>query len=119
MGWMRNKAVAIVLAIVAIAAVGYAFKDQISPPKVTVNVRFEDKTVAAVCIPADAKFPLVIGKKKAVAIVNKYRSPKTKKVIYLTEKEYQGYKGILEPVDDVVVSKKKAKTPVVNKPKTK
>jgi len=91
MGWMKNKSVAVVMVIVAIAALGYLYKTQLMPKSVAFDLKAKDGTIfEKVLLSADTKFPIEWQGKKECQPVTKYWDAKAKKVVFLTKDEPVG-----------------------------
>lgn len=89
MGWMKNKAVAVVLLVVAVGILGYVYKSQMTPETVQFTLKAKDGTVCeGVALSAATVFPVDCPKcKKSSKPALKYFDTKAKKVVFMTEDE--------------------------------
>jgi phage FluMu protein Com len=91
MGWMKNKAVAIVLLVVAIAVIGFMVKKQATPLQTKLTLKCAEKACGAVShdvlLSVDAQFPVQCPKCKKISAkkAEQYFNTKTKKVVYICE----------------------------------
>jgi phage FluMu protein Com len=89
MGWMKNKGVAVVLIIVAVAILGFMYKTQVMPKSVEFDLKAKDGTVCEkVVLPENTQFPVDCPKcKKSSQPAFKYWDNKAKKVIFMTKQD--------------------------------
>lgn len=87
MGWMKNKAVAVVLLVVAVGVLGYVYKSQMAPEMVEFSLKAKDGTICEnITLAATTQFPIECPKcKKSSKVAVKYWDNKAKKVVFMTE----------------------------------
>jgi Zn finger protein HypA/HybF involved in hydrogenase expression len=89
MGWMKNKAVAVVLLVVAVGVLGYVYKSQVAPEMVKFTLKAKDGTVCEnVMLSATTQFPTECPKcKKSSKSAAPYWDSKANKVVFATDED--------------------------------
>lgn len=87
MGFMKNKAVAVVLLVVAVAVLGYVYKSQMAPATNQFILKAQDGTVCeGISLSATTQFPVKCPKcQKESKAAAKYWDSKANKVVFISE----------------------------------
>lgn len=107
MAWMKNKAVAVVLLVVAVAVLGYVYKSQMAPETAQFILKAKDGTVCeGISLSATTQFPVKCPKcQKESKVGIKYWDSKANKVVVMTEDDK--VEGYMTPGDKAPVIPKK------------